>query len=480
MERLSAEEKIIRAMRASEEDPFEDGEDSDEEEEAGLPFESPQSKNREKNRRRNKGVIENFLGNGRRAGVAIKIESYYFALCAWATGLHIRRAGWEIVQVLAYDSPSPLYSSIRTSDQTQEEEQILYDGQILIRKDGISLVVSIYRHMPFMEPAIYIEGAANRKEQVEAFAKAVQGIATNENFYRGKILELSSRLDIIDAGDRTWESVILPEEIKADIRANTIDFLGARDKWARFGIPLKRGVLLAGEPGTGKTAICKAMMKEAGEEITCIIANAYSMDDEYYISTLYEIAQDLIPAIVFIEDIDMIGEDREESHRMHRSSLISLLAELDGIEEQRGIVTVATTNSLEALDKALSNRPSRFDRVIKLELPSLAERCELVNRLCKMIPLGEHLQDYIARKSENCTPAQVEEIIRSLVIERVNDLPEDNAELLEFSTSDIDRAIRKINGRNGHSIGFTASNKSNGDYRKNQFQPPLSPAPGGF
>ncbi len=80
---------------------------------------------------------------------------------------------------------------------------------------------------------------------------------------------------------------------------------------------------------------------------------------------MFSIAQDLSPSIVFIEDLDFIGQERRDSYR-GTPTLIALLSEMDGIEEKKAIVTIATTNCVEALDKALSERPSRFDRVFKL------------------------------------------------------------------------------------------------------------------
>jgi len=134
---------------------------------------------------------------------------------------------------------------------------------------------------------------------------------------------------------------------------NTVDFLRRSDEWGKYGIPLKRGILLAGEPGTGKTIICRALMAEA-DGITCITTNGYALDDDDYVTTLYELAQDLSPCIVFIEDIDLIGQNRMEFGYMRGPALLSLLSEMDGVEEQQEIVTVATTNCPETLDKALS------------------------------------------------------------------------------------------------------------------------------
>ena len=137
--------------------------------------------------------------------------------------------------------------------------------------------------------------------------------------------------------------------------------------------------------------------------------------------------------------------------------MLSLLSVMDGVEEQREVVTVATTNCLETLDKALSQRPSRFDRVIKLARPSVEERRELVSRLCQKIPLDGEVQEYIARRAENCTPAQLQEIVFSLVIRQTN-----GQSGLLVGKDDVERAISRINDKSRHRLGFTGGNH-NGD-----------------
>jgi cell division protease FtsH len=191
-------------------------------------------------------------------------------------------------------------------------------------------------------------------------------------------------------------------------------------------------------------------MSEA-KGITCITTDAYVFDDKEYIAVLYELAQDLSPCIVFIEDIDSIGQDRMEYGVQQRPALLSLLSEMDGIEEKKNIVTVATTNCLEMLDKALSQRPSRFDRIIKLTVPNLDQRRELVKRLCLQIPIDAASQEYIALQTDNCTPAYVQEIVFALAIIQ----PFEQTEL-HFSHDKIDDVISSITHKTKSRIGFNA------------------------
>jgi len=105
----------------------------------------------------------------------------------------------------------------------------------------------------------------------------------------------------------------------------------------------------------------------------------------------------------------------------------------------------------------LSQRPARFDRVIKLGRPSMEQRMELIRSLCEKIPLDDDIQEYIAGKAENCTPAQLQEIIYSLVIQHPTGTSETT-----FNRDDIDRAISRINDGSRCRLGFNSNGKHNG------------------
>lgn len=101
--------------------------------------------------------------------------------------------------------------------------------------------------------------------------------------------------------------------------------------------------------------------------------------------------------------------------------------------------------------------------MVKIPLPSLEERKELISLLCQKIPVDVSTQGYIAHKAEHCTPAQLQEVIFSLAIQRPDELLESQSAHLKVSKSDIDAVISKINGRNKYQIGFTIRGNHNGE-----------------
>ena len=433
---MSAEERLLEAIEEDEED----------DEIAGSP--SWREEQRRRLQKKNRVAIDRFLGGKKRANHVGILPRYYGGLLTWALHRYLEREGWKITATLGYRGPEPVYVEVDTGGET---ENLLMDGQMLIERGDVRYIVTVDAR-PTWRGSIQLEGSAKQKNAMAYFITGILNIAEKENFYRGRNIEFFGRIRFLDVKERSWDSIVLDNDTKREIKANTVEFLRRGDEWCRYGIPLKRGILLAGEPGTGKTVICKALMAEA-DGITCITTNGYALDDDDYITELYELAEDLRPCIIFIEDIDLIGQNRMEFGYMRGPALLSLLSAMDGVEEQRDVVTIATTNCLETLDKALSQRPARFDRVIKLCRPSTEQRMEFVRRLCEKIPLDNAIQEYIAAKTENCTPAQIQEIVFSLVIQ----LPM-GVKAPVFSKNEINRVLSRINGRNKHQLGFTGGN----------------------
>ena len=433
---MEAEERFLEAI--------------EEEDEECETAESPdwREKQRQRLQQKNRAAIDRFLGKGRRTNHVCILPRYYGELLTWALHRYLEREGWKITATLGCRGPEPGYVTVDTGDGI---ENLLMEGQMFVQKGDTRCIVTVDVN-PRWRGSVQLEGPVKNKEEMAEFVSGILTIAEKENFYRGKKIEFSRRIRFLDVKDRSWDSIVLDAETKREINANTVDFLRRSDEWGKYGIPLKRGILLAGEPGTGKTIICRALMTEA-DGITCITTNGYALDDDDYVTELYELAEDLSPCIVFIEDIDLIGQNRMEFGYQRGSALLSLLSVMDGVEEQREVVTIATTNCLETLDKALSQRPSRFDRVIKLTRPAIEQRRALVHRLCEKIPLDGALEEYIATRAENCTPAQIQEIVYSLVIQRPAGQPD-----LPLTKSDIDLAISQINDKSRQRLGFGGGN----------------------
>jgi ATP-dependent 26S proteasome regulatory subunit len=140
--------------------------------------------------------------------------------------------------------------------------------------------------------------------------------------------------------------------------------------------------------------------------------------------------------------------------------LVSLLAEMDGISEKFGIVTVATTNNVETLDEALWKRPTRFDRMITIPPPSSNLRTLHIELLSGKIPLNSGVKEYLATKTEGFSPAQVQEALFGLVINRTDD--EGIAGKVTFTEADVNSVISEMKSKADRPAGFNTM-KNNGN-----------------
>jgi ATPase family associated with various cellular activities (AAA) len=165
----------------------------------------------------------------------------------------------------------------------------------------------------------------------------------------------------------TLENLILAGTLKEDILHDLQTFFGARDTYERYGVPWRRGLLLLGPPGNGKTHAVKGLVNALGKP--CLYVKSIAGDkpsaSQANIRRIFERARSTAPCILVLEDLDSLVTDENRS---------VFLNELDGFVHNGGIVTLATTNHPEKLDPAIIDRPSRFDRKYHFGLPSHSER----------------------------------------------------------------------------------------------------------
>jgi AAA+ superfamily predicted ATPase len=159
------------------------------------------------------------------------------------------------------------------------------------------------------------------------------------------------------------EDLVLPPELATSLVNDVTHFLASRELYARAGAAWKRGMLLMGPPGNGKTHAIKGLIKRAG--LPCLYVKSFSgryVDPAGSIPQVFARARELAPCVVVLEDLDSLVDDENRSF---------LLNELDGFAVNDGILTIVSTNHPERLDPSLIHRPSRFDRKYRFELPEL-------------------------------------------------------------------------------------------------------------
>lgn len=164
----------------------------------------------------------------------------------------------------------------------------------------------------------------------------------------------------------TFDSLILPDALKSEVQSDLTRFFAARETYARYGIPWKRGVLLLGTPGNGKTHTVKALVNQSQQP--CLYVKSFKAEyatDHDNIRKVFQRARETTPCLLVLEDLDSLIDG---------SNRAFFLNEMDGFAANTGIVTLATTNHPERLDPAILERPSRFDRKYHFDLPGPDER----------------------------------------------------------------------------------------------------------
>jgi hypothetical protein len=159
------------------------------------------------------------------------------------------------------------------------------------------------------------------------------------------------------------EDLILPPQLTESLQSDVAHFLASRELYEKAGAAWKRGMLLMGPPGNGKTHAIKGLIKRA--KLPCLYVKSFSgrhVDPAGSIPQVFARARELAPCVVVLEDLDALVDDENRSF---------LLNELDGFAVNDGLLTIASTNHPERLDPSLIHRPSRFDRKYRFELPDL-------------------------------------------------------------------------------------------------------------
>lgn len=219
-----------------------------------------------------------------------------------------------------------------------------------------------------------------------------------------------------DISATAWSDLVLEETLLSDIRDSVEGFARNREAFSALGFPWRRGILLVGPPGTGKTMVVKAVAASLGDMPFLYVRNLRPGRPGEPIHEIFERARLLSPAILAFEDVDGMISDANRS---------VFLNELDGLEKNEGLLVIASSNHPERIDPALLNRPSRFDRLFHLGPPALAERRRYVSLLlekCRasgMLEGGldaEALASEAAEKSSGFTPAHLKEVVLSAAL----------------------------------------------------------------
>tara|TARA_R110000737_G_scaffold2923_18_gene9934 strand:- start:17699 stop:19795 length:2097 start_codon:yes stop_codon:yes gene_type:complete len=289
----------------------------------------------------------------------------------------------------------------------------LTDGRV-IEKPTSSLVIFLYSVGPILIILLVIWFLLSRSMRGAAGGGGMLG-----SFGKSKHRAMTKEMTGV-----TFKDVAGIEEAKDEV-SEIIEFLKTPKKFTKLGGRIPRGVLLAGQPGCGKTLLAKAIAGEADVPFFSISGSDFV---EMFVGVgasrvrdLFKQAKESAPCIIFLDEIDAVGRRRgggftTGGHDEREQTLNAILVEMDGFESGDGVIVIAATNRPDVLDPALI-RPGRFDRQISVSLPDVKGRLEILKVHAKKVKLGPNVDlSKLARGTPMFSGADLAAIINEAAI----------------------------------------------------------------
>ncbi|MHA1931944.1 MAG: CDC48 family AAA ATPase [Promethearchaeota archaeon] len=277
----------------------------------------------------------------------------------------------------------------------------------------------------------------------------------DEDFMKAiNMIEPSAMREVmVEIPDTSWEDIGGLEDIKQELREAVEWPLKYPKLYEKAGIRPLNGILLFGPPGCGKTLLAKAIATESQSNFIAIkgpeIFSKWVGESERAVREIFRKARQAAPSIIYFDEIDAISAGRGTSESTHTFASIvnQILVEMDGIENRKGIVTIASTNRPDIVDPAFL-RPGRFDRLIFVKDPDFDARLKILQVHTKNMPLAEDVSlKNIAQNTVGYSGADLENVCREAGMEAIREKMEDLEKIenkhFEFSLSKIKSTLPK-------------------------------------
>jgi hypothetical protein len=297
----------------------------------------------------------------------------------------------------------------------------------------------------FGRPRISVQVISSDATAARRAAEEIRAAALEHNVFRGQVLSFGE--DVFGPGQTflnfhrrpqlAADQLILPPRTIAEVERQVVEVARHKDRLLAAGQHLKRGVLLYGPPGVGKTHTVRYLTSSlVGTTVIQLTGGALRL-----IAEACSVARALQPAMVIVEDVDLIAEERDHYPGQH-PLLFQLLNEMDGLAEDADVVFVLTTNRADLLEPALAARPGRVDQAVALELPDAAGRRALFELYRGGLEVDTARLDAVIARTEGVTASFLKELLRRAALVAARRTPATGG--IDVSADDLDAALGEL------------------------------------
>jgi hypothetical protein len=310
------------------------------------------------------------------------------------------------------------YTSIATGPDTAR--QAVSFGLRLFTYDGAAVVVLQRAPEPrFGQPSARMEVLTPVDGVAAELIAAVRELMVSRSVLRGQVLSLGGSPFERSVGDITFhrrpavrqEDVILPAGVLDRVRRHVAGIAEHRDRLRAAGQHLKRGLLLYGPPGTGKTHTVRYLLAALPELTVLLLAGPAIA----YVAEAARMARALQPALVVLEDCDLVADSRDR-HGGPQPLLFTVLETLDGLGDDADVAFLLTTNRIDVLEPALAQRPGRVDLAVEIPLPDAEARHRLIGLYARDLPFSAAALQRAAERTDGVTASFAKELLRRAVL----------------------------------------------------------------
>jgi hypothetical protein len=292
------------------------------------------------------------------------------------------------------------------------------EGLYFFENDGQRVVLLVTSRRHSYPAKIGVEVMTPEREHSEKILRKLMSLTRRCNAYRGHVLSLERdcyggiTVKFHSLPRISRDEIILPESVLRRIERHTTDFSRHVNRLRQAGRHIKRGILLHGLPGTGKTLSAMYLVSQMRQRTVLLMTGA-GMGS---IETACSLARMLEPSTVVLEDVDLIGTRREHQAIDANALLFELLNQMDGLADDADILFILTTNRPDILEPALSARPGRIDQAIEIPLPDAECRRRLLELYGRGLKIEATDREQLVERTASASAAFIRELLRKAAV----------------------------------------------------------------